>query len=106
MLCPACGERPCSFGKWIRTLDPFNVECRSCHAALRAAPLAYIWTLVHVPIGIGITAMLRSPAARGSLGILVVLSVMALAILFVTAYVIPYYYIDRCYRLSDLTRES
>lgn len=106
MRCPTCGERPFSFGQWLRTLDPFNVECTRCHASLRAAPLAYAWTLLHVPIGIGITAMLRLPAAKASFAMLVVLSVVALAILFVTAYVMPYYYLDRCYRLSELTKDT
>ncbi len=101
MRCPTCAERPFSFGQWLRTLDPFNVECTRCRASLRAAPLAYAWTLLHVPIGIGIVAMIRSPAARASLAMLVAFSIVALAILFVTAYVIPYYFLDRSYRLSE-----
>ena len=54
MNCPKCGNRPLTFSRWLRTLNPFRIQCSHCNAQLRAGFMVYLWTLCHIPIGVGI----------------------------------------------------
>ncbi len=93
MLCPKCGKKPLAFSKLLMTLNPFAIQCAHCAARLRAGPSAYLWTLFHVPIGAGIWMIGRLLAAAGILDSpwgLVAYLVCAAALVFFTAYVVPW----------------
>ena len=57
MKCPACRNRPLTFSKWMRTLNHLRIRCGSCNARLNAGPIAYAWTVCHVPIAVGLVTM-------------------------------------------------
>jgi len=92
MKCPACGNRPLTFSKWLRTLNPLRIQCGRCNARLNAGPIAYAWTLCHVPIAAGLVAI-RLLVGPWFLP-------LALGVLFCTAYVIPYFTLDGTYRIA------
>src|SRR5947207_2605685 len=104
MRCPKCGNRPLPFGRFLSTLNPFRIQCAHCQTPLRAGPLAYIWTVLHVPIGAGIVrwhfwvGRIESPRA------VLDFFLGAAAILFCTAYVVPYLAFKRMYRVDDASR--
>src|SRR5258708_281428 len=52
--CPKCGNRPLTFSKFMRTLNPFRIQCSHCNAHLEAGFMAYLWTLCHIPIAAGL----------------------------------------------------
>jgi len=88
MLCPQCGNKPFAFAKWMRTLNPFRVQCHQCQAQLKAGTVAYIWLLCHVPIGFGIAVLVGlSSGSSGPTRSLFFLG--GAAVLFFTAFVIP-----------------
>lgn len=74
-LCPRCGNRPLQFTQFLTTLNPFRIVCVKCDARLRATFPAYVGTLLHVILGIGI-------------------------VLFVTSFVVPWYWRGAVYRVA------
>lgn len=103
MRCPSCGTRPLRFTRFLTTLNPFRIVCVTCGARLRAMPVAYLWTLLHVPLGWGIvqTAGLLEDAGRLESPLSFAGYLFAAAgLLFVTAYVIPWFWPGRSYRVA------
>ena len=103
MLCPNCGKKPVQFSQWLLTLNPFKIQCRHCEARLRAGAGAYVWTLFHVPLGAGVILLGRGFARSGVFEAswtspLFVLG--AIALLFSTAYVIPWLGFKDVYRVG------
>src|SRR3954468_817946 len=104
MLCPKCGNKPLSFASLLVTLNPFRVTCVNCGAPLKAAPIAYLWTGVHILIGVGLVELYRRLVVEGVIvsiagAIMYVIAIFGL--LFVTAYVIPWMFISGAYRARD-----
>ena len=104
MRCPTCGKRPVRFSALLFTLDPFRMQCDNCGAQLRAGWFAYLYTLLHLPLGLGLielhrimerSDMLSTPLAQGTF------IVAALGLLFCTSFVIPWYGFNRVYHLSS-----
>ena len=93
MMCPQCGKRPLTFSQFARTMNPFRIQCRSCGAELKAGLLAYVWTLLHAPLAIGLVA-LRSVLGFWFLPV-------AIAVVFCTAFAIPYFGFNNLYRLRS-----
>lgn len=102
MNCPQCGNRPLTFSKWLRKLNPFRMQCSHCNAHLEAGFVAYLWLLCHIPIGIGVAwvgaAFDQARLFTSSWG-LVGFVVGAAAVGFCTAYVIPYFAFSRVLRI-------
>lgn len=94
MMCPKCGNRPLTFSQFLRSMNPMRIRCGRCDAELKAGPFAYFWTVLHVPIAIGLVAL------RGTIGWW--LLPLAIAVVFCTAYVIPYFAFHRLYRIASL----
>jgi len=102
MNCPKCGNRPLVFTKWLRTLNPFKIECNHCSTQLEGGFVAHLWTLCHFPIGAGlfwIGGRFDQAGLFGSSLGYVGFVVGAAAVVFCTAYVIPYFLLSRCYRI-------
>ena len=104
MRCPNCGERPRSFTRFLTTANPFRIRCDNCGAQLRAGWFAYVWTLLHLPLGLGLieldnvlerNGVLSSPLTQGTF------VVAALVLVFCTSFVIPWYGFNRMYHLSS-----
>ena len=93
MSCPNCGDRPLSFPRWLSTPNPFRIQCGHCGARLRAGALAHLWILCQIPIAYGLVELfvkLSHPAY---------FIVVAIGVVFCSAYVIPYYGFRRLYRV-------
>jgi hypothetical protein len=104
MICPKCGNKPLSFASFLVTLNPFRINCVNCGAALRAGPIAYVWTALHVLIGVGLVQLYRSLVVSGVIGsvtgaVMYVIGIFGL--LFVTAYVIPWMFLPSTYRSAE-----
>lgn len=101
MTCPRCGGRPMSFRQFLSRLSAFRITCATCGSHLRAGPVVYIWTLLHIPLALGIVQLRRVLTAAGyirsPLALLGYL-VLALGVLFVTAWVIPWFLLGGVYR--------
>jgi hypothetical protein len=103
MLCPTCGKKPLAFSKFVMTLNPFAIQCGHCATRLRAGPWAHVWTLFHAPIGVGIWIIGRRLAAAGLFDSLwgpVAYWACAAALLFFTAYVVPWLAFKNLYRVA------
>ena len=99
MNCPKCGNRPLTFSKFLRTLNPFQIQCNHCNAHLEAGFMAKLWTLCHIPIAAGLVWVGTQAGLLTSSWRIVVFFVAAAAVLFCTAYVIPYFAFSRIYRI-------
>ena len=98
MNCPNCGRRPISFSRWLRTLRPFRLECVHCHSTLQATNIAYVWTALHAVLGAAMAEVRRNvPFLRANFGLWLLLVV---AVLFCTAFVIPYFAFRGGYRVA------
>lgn len=105
MRCPGCGERPFGFWEWVGELrSPFRRVCNNCRARLRAGGLVHLWTLLHLPIAAGILWAWRTLRDGGyldtGLGVGGFMLLTA-AVIFTTAFVIPYLWFDGVYRVED-----
>ncbi len=101
MVCPRCGERPLPFGRLLRTINPMRITCAHCSAQLAAGSMAYIWTALHVPLAIGLVWIRRELYAQGAFQVAwapYVFYISAIALVFATAYVIPWFGFARMYR--------
>ena len=102
MNCPKCGNRPLTFSKWLCKLNLFRIQCSHCNAHLEAGFMPYLWTLGHIPIGVGLVwvgeRFYQARLFSSSWG-LVGFFVGAAAVLFCTAYVIPYFAFSRVLRI-------
>ncbi|MCH7920861.1 MAG: hypothetical protein IIC50_23160 [Planctomycetes bacterium] len=101
MICPDCHQRILSFGKFLLTLNPFKIACSHCHTNLKARPIVYVWIGLHgvlglvlAPIWIKLDAF-DGPAAK--LGFVFA----AVCLVFVTAYLIPFFMIRRAYEKAE-----
>jgi len=104
MICPKCGNKPLSFASFLVTLNPFRIRCVNCGAALRAGPIVYVWTALHLLIGVGLVLLYRSMVVTGVIGsvggaVMYVIGIFGL--LFVTAYVIPWMFLPSAYRSAE-----
>ena len=103
MLCPKCGRKPLAFSKFLITLNPFAIQCAHCATRLHAGPTAYLWTLFHVPIAAGIWTIGRRLSAAGIFDSpwgLTAYLVCAIALVFCTAYVVPWLAFKNLYRVE------
>ena len=104
MLCPSCGKKPLRFTGFLSTVNPFRIACTHCGTRLRAGPVAYIWTLLHAVLGIGLAeghkALKAAGMLSGSFGSLSFLLAAALLI-FCTAFVIPWVWFNGAYRVAS-----
>lgn len=103
MLCPNCSKRPFGFLKWLGTLTPFWIECSHCHTKLRAGGIAHLWTLLHLFIGGGLIWLWVVAGRNGYLDSswgMGLFMISAVALIFCTAYVIPYFAFDHAYRIE------
>jgi hypothetical protein len=104
MRCPKCGQRPFGFWEWVGEVrSPFRRVCNNCGARLRAGGLGYLWTLLHLPIAASIWWVWRTLRDGGYLesglgvGGFVLLTA---AVIFATAFVIPYFAFNSVYRVE------
>ena len=98
-MCPTCGNKPLSFSKWVRTLNPFRIRCNHCEAKLGANSVPYLWTLFHMPIGLGLWMLGKALSPFESSWGFPSFLVLAAGTLFCTAYVIPYFGFRHMYRV-------
>ena len=89
-----------SFAAYLVTLKPWRIRCINCGAVLHAGPFAYAWTAAHVLLGLGMVKLYLAFAVQGIIaspaGVLMFIAA-SLAIVFITAYVIPWMFVDRIY---------
>ena len=103
MNCPKCGNRPLPFTQWICKLNPFRIQCSHCLAQLEAGFTATLWSLCHLPIGFGLVWLYQRLDEAGlfaSSWYFAGFLTGAAALLFCTAYVIPYLTFKRVYRIN------
>lgn len=103
MRCPKCGERPLTLTRFLSTINPLRIQCGNCGAQLRAGWFAYLWTVLHLPLVIGLVELDRMLLRHGLLSGQLTQGgyvIAALALLFVTSFVIPWYGFNRVYHLS------
>jgi uncharacterized protein (DUF983 family) len=102
--CPECGNKPLSFAAYLVTINPWRVRCVNCRAPLHAGPLGYLWIAAHVVLGLGLVKLYLTFAVEGVIaspaGVLMFVAA-SLAIVFITAYVIPWMFFDGLYRAGD-----
>src|SRR5450759_1039311 len=104
MICPKCGNKPLSFASFLVTLNPFRINCVNCGAALRAGPITYAWTALHVLIGVGLLKLYPSFVVSGviaSVAGAVMYIIGIFSLLFITAYVIPWVFLKNTYRATE-----
>ena len=103
MLWPNCAKRPFDFGTWVSTMKPFRIVCSHCQAKLRAGGVVHFWTVLHLFFAVGLIWLYRTAGERGYLGSaweMVLFLLLAVVLIFSTAYVIPYFAFDRVYRIE------
>ena len=104
MTCPSCGNKPISFSRFLVTLNPWRIQCISCGTDLRAGPTAYTWVILHLILGIGLVSLYQKLTVDGviasSAGLFVFLAA-TVALVFLTAYVIPWMFLSDIYRVDD-----
>lgn len=104
MSCPKCGNRPVPFARWMRTRDPFHLTCVHCHSELTVGAAGWIWTLLHVPLAAGLVSLHNTLRTNGLLEgwwAFTGYSTLALALVFVTAWVVPWFGFRSAYKLRD-----
>ena len=104
MICPKCGNKPLSFATFLVTLNPFRIHCVNCGVELRAGPIAYVWTALHVLLGVGLVQVYRSLMVSGVIASVtgaVMFIIGVFGLLFVTAYVIPWVFLRNTYRAEE-----
>jgi ribosomal protein S27E len=101
VICPNCGNRPLSFATFLVTLNPWRIRCVNCGATLHVGPLGYAWMAFHVVLGLALVKLYLAFAVQGVIaspaGVLMFISA-SLALVFITAYVIPWMFLDGVYR--------
>ena len=103
MTCPKCGNKPISFATYLVTLNPWRIRCVNCGEALRVGPIGYLWTALHVVLAVALVRLYLGFAVRGVIATpagVVMFIVGSLAIVFMTAYVIPWMFFDGLYRVE------
>ena len=104
MRCPECGSKPLSFASYLVTINPWRVRCVNCGAALHAGALGYLWAAAHVLLGLALVKLYLTFAVEGVIaspaGVLMFIA-GSLAIVFITAYVIPWMFFDGLYRVGE-----
>lgn len=103
MRCPTCGGRPLSFTKFLVTVNPLRITCQQCGAKLRAGPMAYVWTGLHLALGPLLVLLHRALRANGAIqtgGDFAIFIVAILAFVLLTAYVVPWIGFNSLYRID------
>jgi uncharacterized protein (DUF983 family) len=104
VTCPSCGNKPISFARFLVTLNPWRIQCASCGTDLRAGPTAYTWVILHLILGFGLVSLYQRLTLNGvinsSTGVLLFVAA-TLAIVFLTAYVIPWMFLSDVYRVDE-----
>jgi uncharacterized membrane protein YdbT with pleckstrin-like domain len=104
VICPVCGNKPLSFPRFMFTLNPWRIQCMSCDAELHAGPIAYVWTALHVVLGLALVSAYKRMVVDGiiasSSGVLMFIAAV-FALIFLTAYVIPWMFLKNMYRVAE-----
>ena len=67
MLCPNCNRKAMRFRVLLITLNPFRATCIHCASKLKAGASAYVWTALHMPLGIALAWLSPRPFRYGEL---------------------------------------
>jgi hypothetical protein len=103
MRCPKCGNRPLSLSTflWGRAR---RIQCAHCQTTLQAGSTGYLFSFLHVLLGIGIYNLgkwlWRSGAFESPWAVLAFIVGVA-ALVFCTSRVIPWFAFKRFYRVAD-----
>jgi uncharacterized protein (DUF983 family) len=104
VTCPKCGNKPLSFATFLVTINPWKIRCVNCGESLRVGPLGYLWVALHVLLGLGLVKLYLGFAVQGVIatpaGVLMFVAA-SLALVFMTAYVIPWMFFDRLYHVAE-----
>lgn len=104
MICPKCGNKPLSFATFLVTLNPWRIRCVNCGTALRAGPIAYVWAALHALLGLWLVKVYLGFAVDGVIaspaGVVMFMSA-SIALVFMTAYVIPWMFLENLYRAAE-----
>lgn len=104
VICPNCGNKPLSFARFLVTLNPWRIQCVSCGTDLKAGPTGYTWVILHLILGFGLVNLYQKLTLDGVIaspaGVLIFV-IATLAIVFLTAYVIPWMFLTDLYRVDD-----
>ena len=104
VICPKCGNKPLSFATLLVTLNPWQIRCVNCGAALRVGPVGYAWSAFHVVLAVALVNLYIDFAMSGVIasptGVLMFIAA-CLALIFMTAYVIPWMFLSTLYRAVD-----
>ena len=104
MICPKCGNKPLSFAGLLVTLNPWRIRCVNCGAPLRLGPIGFVWTALHVLLAFGLVRLYVVLAIGGVIDSptgVVLFTAASLALIFMTAYVIPWMFLTHLYRAAD-----
>ena len=104
MICPVCGNKPLSFAGFLVTLNAWRIRCINCDAPLRLGPIGYVWTAAHVLLGLALVRLYLTFAVEGVIaspaGVIMFIAA-SLALVFITAYVIPWMFFGNLYRVVE-----
>lgn len=92
-----------SFAAFLVTLNPWRIRCINCSVPLRAGFLGYVWTALHVALALALVRLYLTFAVEGVIssptGVLMFVCA-SLALVFMTAYVIPWMFLGGLYRVE------
>jgi uncharacterized protein (DUF983 family) len=104
VICPHCGNKPISFARFMVTVNPWRLHCVNCGADLRAGPTAYTWTVLHLLLALALVSVYKRLTVDGVIasttGLFVFLAA-TVALVFLTAYVIPWMFLTDLYRVNE-----
>jgi hypothetical protein len=104
VTCPKCGNKPLSFATFLVTLNPWRIRCVNCGTRLHVGPIGYVWVALHVLLGLALVKLYLGFAEDGVIatpaGVLMFVAA-SLALVFLTAYVIPWMFLGGLYRAEE-----